>query len=244
MGDFNINLLKIDIRDTSNLFLNTLSSHFYSPYILQPTRLQSKSLIDNILFNSLEYQSHSGNLLIEISDHLIQFLILEGFVKDGNIPEINLFKRDFSNFNEREFNEAVYNMNWDLICNMESNDPNVSCSNFYNALTYLLDEFAPLTKVTKNEFKLMTKPWITKEILVKCRIRDSILKKISKESNPSLKNVMRDDYKKLRNEITSDKRIGKRTYYTLFFEKNKNKSSEIWKGIRALVNLKNSKSSN
>ena len=65
MGDFNINLLKIDIRDTSNLFFNTLASHFFSPYILQPTRLQSKSLIDNILFNSLEYQSNSGNLLLK-----------------------------------------------------------------------------------------------------------------------------------------------------------------------------------
>ena len=81
MGDFNINLLKIDTSSYSNLFYNTMSSHFFSPYILQPTRLQSKTLIDNIFFNSLEFQSNSGNLLIEISDHLIQFLILEGFLK-------------------------------------------------------------------------------------------------------------------------------------------------------------------
>ena len=47
----------------------------------------------------------SGNLLIEISDHLIQFLILESFIKEISLPEINLFKRDFRNFNEREFEE-------------------------------------------------------------------------------------------------------------------------------------------
>ena len=87
-------------------------------FILQPTRLLSKSLIDNILFNYLEYQSNSGNLLIEISDHLIQFLILEGFVKERVLPKVNLFKRDFRNFSEREFKEAVNNMNWDLICDM------------------------------------------------------------------------------------------------------------------------------
>ena len=75
MGDFNIDLLKSDINDSVNVFFNDLSSHYFTPYILQPTRLQSMSLIDNIFFNSLEYQSNSGNLLIEISDHLIQFLI-------------------------------------------------------------------------------------------------------------------------------------------------------------------------
>ena len=127
MGDFNVNLLKIDINDSSNRFFNTLSSHFFTPFILQPTRLPSKSLIDNILFNSLEYQSSSGNLLIEISDHLIQFLILEGFVKERSLPKTNLFKRDLSNFNGREFSEALNDMNWDLICNIEMNDPNLTC---------------------------------------------------------------------------------------------------------------------
>ena len=71
MGDFNVDLLKTDINNDSNLFYNNLSSHFFAPYILQPTRLQSKSLIDNIFFNSMEYHSNSGNILIEISDHLI-----------------------------------------------------------------------------------------------------------------------------------------------------------------------------
>ena len=107
MGDFNVDLLKIESNNESNLFYNNLSSRFFTPYILQPTRLHSKTLIDNIFFNSLEYQSISGNLLIEISDHLIQFLFLEGFIKERTISDINLFKRDLSHFNKREFVEAV-----------------------------------------------------------------------------------------------------------------------------------------
>ena len=89
MGDFNIDLLKVESDNKSLVFYNNLSSHFFTPYVLQPTRLQSMSLIDNIFFNSLEYQSSSGNILIELSDHLIQFLILEGFLKERGIPEIN-----------------------------------------------------------------------------------------------------------------------------------------------------------
>ena len=125
-------------------------SHFFTPYILQPTRLHSKTLIDNTFFNSLEYQSISGDLLIEISDHLIQFLYLEGFIKERTIPDINLFKRDLSHFNEREFVEAVNDMYWEQICNLEQKGPDLSCSHFFNSITYLLDEHAPYKKVTKN----------------------------------------------------------------------------------------------
>ena len=74
MGDFNVDLLKSNSHNQSNEFYNSMSSNFFTPFILQPTRLHSKTLIDNIFFNSLEYQSVSSNLLIEISDHLIQFL--------------------------------------------------------------------------------------------------------------------------------------------------------------------------
>ena len=43
---------------------------------------------------------------------------------------------------------------------------------------------APYKKVTRKEYKLMLKPWITKEILQKCKMRDSLIKSISKENDP------------------------------------------------------------
>ena len=131
MRDFNVDLLKSNSHNQSKEFYNSMSSNFFTPFILQPTRLHSKTLIDNVFFNSLEYQSVSGNPLIEISDHLIQFLILEGFTKERSLPETNLFKRDFRNFNEREFEETVLKMNWENICNVQSNDPNLSCNNYF-----------------------------------------------------------------------------------------------------------------
>ena len=80
MGDFNVDLLKANGDNAAGKFYNTLSSYFFTPHILQPTRLSSQTLIDNIFYNSLEYHSFRGNLLYELSDHLTQFLILEGFV--------------------------------------------------------------------------------------------------------------------------------------------------------------------
>ena len=42
-------------------------------------------------------------------------------------------------------------MNWGNICSLEKNDPNFSCSNFFNSISYQLDEFAPFKKVTRKE---------------------------------------------------------------------------------------------
>ena len=50
MGDFNIDLLKIETHVTSDECLNNLVSSFFQPHILQPTRVtdHSATLIDNI----------------------------------------------------------------------------------------------------------------------------------------------------------------------------------------------------
>ena len=95
MGDFNVNLLKCNMNDAYDLFHNTFLSNNYLPYVLQPTRLESKTLIDNIFFNSNEYKSSSGNLLVEISDHLVQYLIIEDYFKKAKTPKKEVFKRDF-----------------------------------------------------------------------------------------------------------------------------------------------------
>ena len=57
------------------------------------------------------------------------------------------------------------------------NDANVSLKSFYDKINFHLDEMAPYKKVTQKEFRLMQKPWITKEILRKCTERDALTKK-------------------------------------------------------------------
>ena len=57
MGDFNTDLLKSSDDNAAGKLFNSLTSYFFTPYILQPTRLRSKTLIDHIFFNSLEYHS-------------------------------------------------------------------------------------------------------------------------------------------------------------------------------------------
>ena len=213
--------------------------------VLQPTRLKSKTLIDNIYFNSLKYNSSSGNILVQISDHLMQFLVLENFYQPSKVPKKIIHKRDFRNFNEREFNdEVIHKLNWDEICQLSLNDSNVACKNFIDTINYHLDEYAPYRQLTNKECELLEKPWISNAILEKCDKRNALLKDISKEKDPTTLSRLRNEFKTLRNEITSEKRRDKKHHYEAFFESNKQKTSKLWEGVRELVNLSSSKSTN
>ena len=64
MDDFNMNLLNINTDHKVSDFYNILSSNFFAPYMLQPTKSTRhfKTLIENIFLNSIEFSTFSGNL--------------------------------------------------------------------------------------------------------------------------------------------------------------------------------------
>ena len=99
-----------------------------------------------------------------------------------------------------------------------------------------------MKKVTRKEYNLKFKPWITKEIIQQCKERDFLLKYIMKENDPIKKDNLYATYKNIRNVVPRNKRDSKA--FSQFFEKNRAKSSEIWKGIRSLVNIKSSRNNN
>ena len=183
-------------------------------------------------------------MLYELSDHLTQFLILQGFAKERSLPEVKMYKRNYKNFSEAEFEETVINgIDWNEICMFRLRNPNVSVKNFFDTLNFHLDEMAPLEKVTLKSYRLMLKPWITADILKKCDERNDLLKQIKSESDPIVLAHLRQQYKTLRNSITYDKQANKKAHFAERFIENKDNSSKIWKEIRSLVNLKASKSS-
>ena len=63
MGDFNINLVNPE-TNTNISELYDMSPSFFAPYILQPIRSakNSKTLIDNVFPNSIEFEAFFGNV--------------------------------------------------------------------------------------------------------------------------------------------------------------------------------------
>ena len=76
--DVNVDLLKYDEHAPTNEFLDSLSSHMFLPYIIQPTTISntSKTLIHNTFPNIDTPSSISANLTASILDNLPQFLIV------------------------------------------------------------------------------------------------------------------------------------------------------------------------
>ena len=190
MGDFNIDLLKTDSVPSSNHFFNTMNSKFFAPYILQPTRPASKTLIDNIFLNTIDYSSYFDNLTTQLSDHLFQFVILESFIKELVPKKLNLKERNFKCFNEREFVEIINTTHWEEILQLEKNDPNTSLENLYSHLNYILNEFAPYKKVSKKEYKLKSKPWISKDIQFLMWQCDKCFRTYCSETNTNSKELL------------------------------------------------------
>ena len=73
MGDFNIDLLKLESCDYSSRFTEQFFTPFV-PLVTKPTRItsHSSSLIDNIFTNKIDKidKSLNGIILSDISDHL------------------------------------------------------------------------------------------------------------------------------------------------------------------------------
>ena len=103
MGDFNINLLNYEAHSETNDFINLMVSHHLLLYVLHPTRVtdHSATIIDNIFSTNCEYNTVSGNLLSQISDHFPQFLIIKNASVDYR--NCSLFQRDYSKFSDQPF---------------------------------------------------------------------------------------------------------------------------------------------
>ena len=136
MGDFNINIL--DSNQFSDDFINTLGSFFFQTHILQPNRItnHTATLIDNIIFNSIEHFIISGNIVYDLTDHLPNFIIFSNF---GSLPSsIKIYTRDYSKFNETALIEEVQSIEWHAVLSSDSNPSNMF-DLFYSKLSGLAD---------------------------------------------------------------------------------------------------------
>ena len=172
MGDFNLNLLNHESHSDDNDFINTMVSHYLLPYVLHPTRVtdHSSTVIDNI-FSITDFDTKSGNILYDISDHFQQILIVDRTCPD--YKSCSFAKRDFSHFDENKFINDYSALDLRFL-----NDDNVSVddkfTSFYEGVSSLVDKHVPSKKMTRKEIKLQSKPWINFKIAKLIKYRDRL----------------------------------------------------------------------
>ena len=97
MGDFNINILNCNSDRDKSSFIDTVCSNSFYPTMNIPTQITStsKTLIDNILYNTITKSISAGNIVISISDHLMQYIFIPSEISAK--PNNNkIFKRKYT----------------------------------------------------------------------------------------------------------------------------------------------------
>ena len=146
-GDFNIDLLKYEINIKYREFYNLMTSNGFLPLIIQPTRITdtSKTLIDNIYTNSFVNESISGNILIEIADHLTQFVSVHNQVSTPQNE--SYYKRDDKNWKEDLFLDDLSIQNWET----NSEDPDLRFKDLLMRYENCVNRHLPFKKMTKKK---------------------------------------------------------------------------------------------
>ena len=133
-----------------------MTSNGFLPLILQPTRIRNESLtiIDNIYTNVFN-ESMSGNILIELADHLSQFAIIQKEVpKQILVPK---HKRDLKRFSDKDFLDDLTIQNWS-----NDNDVHVQYEDFLAKFDACIERHAPLKLLNKKEQKNKLSPRLLK----------------------------------------------------------------------------------
>ena len=102
-GDFNINLLIYYEDIVVQEFYNLMTSNDFIPQITLPYLTDSTmTLIDNIYSNMFLNNTFSGSIIIEIADHLLQFV--------GKY--LKCYERNYQNFSEESFIADITVRKW------------------------------------------------------------------------------------------------------------------------------------
>ena len=168
-------------------------------------------MIDNIFSNNPDFENcTSGNFTFSISDHLAQFLIVPS--SDNRPLKVHNIKiRDTKNYSHAELVADIINTDWSLVINEEQADPNHSFRRFHDKVNEILDKHMPWRKLNKKELRLQTKPWITNGILNSIKRKDKLLRKCIEAKDPARKELLRTEYKTLKNRITYTISMSKKT---------------------------------
>ena len=242
MGDFNINLLNYNTDNETSNFIDTIYSSSFFPTVLSPTRITttSKTLIDNIFYNSINEKMISGNITTSISDHLTQYLIVSSTQKQNLTSKKQIEINSFKNYKKEDFLADLTDIYWKGNLLIDQNNPHQSFRLFFDKVNCVFNKHCPRKIITIKE-KDIDQPWITKGIKNSIKIRDRIHKQFLRCKRPVRKEELHIRFKTYRCHIVNLSRICKEKYYHEFFKANRIDSKKVWDGIRSLINTKKQK---
>ena len=240
LDDFNIDLLKYELSDSVNNFIDTVSSNFLLPHTLLPKRISKTfTLIDNIFSNSTSLEEiESGNVTSTFSDHLPQFIFLKNIFSKIPAVKSNILKHDWRKFESNKFISDFNQTDWEQILCTEKSDVNFSINQYLSKIDSVLEIHTRLKKLNKKELKFLTKPWIRQGLQNSIKKKNNIYSKFVKCKNQKLKEFYHNNCKTYRHFLSTLLKRAKEKYFTKFFNENIKNIKKTWIGIKSLVSMK------
>ena len=247
-GDYNINLLQLETRETyEDFFDNMLSSGFY-PKITLLTRLDRNTctLIDNVYFklSPMMLESMAGIIFTRISDHLPYFISVP---IESRTPLGKTEKYVKQRICNRETYGALLGelMSSNITAMLDTDpygDPNRNFNKFHDYIMKLKERHLPVKYIKYNKHKHKRNKWITNGIIRSIRYRDNMYK-VLKQTDPTSP-----PYEEAKSRLQCYNKILKKAireakinYYENIFNTFKGDARKMWKAISEIISRKNNK---
>jgi hypothetical protein len=234
LGDFNIDLLKLNEHAPTQDFLNIMAASHFLPAIDRPTRITdiSFSLIDNIYTNFWQEVVCPLILINDISDHL-PIMIWFGNRIPSRCVESNAKIRVINDKLMTQFAESLNEANWNPVKDaIANNNPTLAYDIFISIYRKYYDETFYRAGSPKNHKDGPQKPWMTVGLLKSCKKKDKLYLKYLK--SPTSEN--KDKYKQYRNKFKQIRINAERLYYSEEFLKYTQNLKKTWGVIKSLIN--------
>jgi len=237
-GDINIDLLKPNNHVTEK-YLDIILPKNILPTISIPTRIteRSTSLIDHICIyrplKMLNNQINSGCLLVDVSDHLPVFMIMNTKLSKS-VPTRKLI-RIISDKNINIFNNKLLDVNWETLTSM--NDCNTAFNNFHAKFFEIYNICFPLVPISRRKSK--HKEWIDKGLRISIRYKNILYRKCLRHPNNA---CLLHRYKSYKNKINKLVKKSEVDFYTNKLKEEKSNIQTLWKTYSMLLGKNKSQS--
>ena len=235
MGDFNIDLLKVNLNAKTNEFVNYVISQGFLPKITRPTRItpHSATLIDHIYSNDNRPTSQndiSGIIITDVADHFGTFHIVSK-CKQTPVQTYSQI-RQMKTENISKFDNILANADYSSILLADS--PNDAYHSFMELYTNAFNQAYPVKSIKTPKKYSKREPWVTNGILTSSLTKSKFLKK--KLKKPTEQNI--NAFKKYCMIFDKVKTMAKESYFNLELELNKNNLKKTWE-IRQAIHTQN-----
>lgn len=234
IGDFNIDLLKID--NYSQEHLNNCLEQGFVPGFLTITRPSEQNCnegtcIDNIFIKTSSLITKTFKLSVLFNDHYPLFITINKIKNNDNN------KKQFKFINYIKLAKVAENVDWDSISSIQ--DPNTATE----TLISLINNCTNLAKknIKKKSANLPRSSWITKGILTSCKQKEFLYAIWKKNPNNVQAKIDYKTYIKILDKVINEAKIinDKRCV-----EININNSKNLWYLINEKLGKTNKKNNN